>query len=85
MAKFTLDDLVRLLIECAGEEDGVDLHGDIEDVPFDELGYDSLALFNTVGQIEREIGTPLPDDIVGEATTPRALLAEIDRTLRQKV
>ncbi|MER7312125.1 MULTISPECIES: acyl carrier protein [Streptomyces] len=74
MTLLTLSDLLVLLRECAGEEESVDLGGDVEDVPFDALGYDSLALLNTVGRIERDHGIRLGDGAVEKATTPRALL-----------
>jgi len=85
MTEFTLKDLVGVLVESAGTDEAVDLGGDIADVAFEDLGYDSLALFNTVGRIEQRIGRALPDDVVVEATTPGALLQVIDETLRQKV
>ncbi|GIG63097.1 actinorhodin polyketide synthase acyl carrier protein [Longispora fulva] len=79
MAEFQIDDLVRALRECAGVDESVDLSGDILDSSFEELGYDSLALFNTVSWIERERGRDLGDDVVTEARTPRMLLALINK------
>ncbi len=74
MAALDIDDLRRILVACAGEDDAVDLNGDILDTPFDDLGYDSLALMETAARIEREYGVDLPDEEVTEAGTPRALL-----------
>ncbi|MFE2556132.1 acyl carrier protein [Streptomyces sp. NPDC059352] len=74
MARLTLDTLLQILRECAGEEEGVDLGGDILDTPFVELGYDSLALLQATGRIERDLGVALPDDVVAEAETPALLL-----------
>ncbi|RDG35499.1 acyl carrier protein [Streptomyces corynorhini] len=74
MPLLTVPDLLTLLRECAGEEESADLEGDVEDVAFDALGYDSLALLNTVGRIERDYGIRLGDDAVERATTPRALI-----------
>ena len=71
---FTLTDLTRMLRESAGEEEGVDLDGDVIDTPFIELGYDSLALLQVIGEIQREYGVEIPDDAVVDAETPRALL-----------
>ncbi|MZE78775.1 acyl carrier protein [Streptomyces xinghaiensis] len=70
----TLADLTRMLRESAGEEEGVDLDGDVLDTTFIELGYDSLALLQVIGQIQREYGREIPDDAVVDAETPRALL-----------
>jgi len=74
MPKMTLTELTALLRACAGEEEGVDLDGDILDVPFTDLGYDSLAVLQTTGLIERELGISLDDEAVAEAATPKALL-----------
>lgn len=83
MAEFTIDVLVQTLRECAGQDEEVDLSGDIVDRTFEELGYDSLALFNTVSRIERELRITLPETVVGDALTPRHLLKEINERTRQ--
>ncbi len=74
----TLADLTRMLRESAGEEEGVDLDGDVLDTPFLELGYDSLALLQVVGEVQRTYGINVPDDAVVDAETPRALLELIN-------
>jgi act minimal PKS acyl carrier protein len=74
----TLDDLRRILRECAGETDAADLDGDILDVEFENLGYDSLALLETAGQIGDEYGVELEDDIATSARTPRELLEAVN-------
>ncbi|MFC5183737.1 acyl carrier protein [Actinomadura harenae] len=78
METFTLAGLTAKLRECAGETETADLDGDIHDVPFSALGYDSLALLNTVASIEREHGVGLDDDAVAKAETPRQLLDMIN-------
>ncbi|WP_432840374.1 acyl carrier protein [Dactylosporangium sp. CA-092794] len=83
MAEYTLEELVEALRECAGEDEEVDLGGDIHDQTFEDLGYDSLALFNTVSRIERELNISLPETIVGDALTPRQLLKEINESRPQ--
>ncbi|MDX3644625.1 acyl carrier protein [Streptomyces sp. MB09-02B] len=77
-ATVTLADLTRMLRESAGEEEGIDLDGDVIDTPFMDLGYDSLALLQVIGQIQREYGIEIPDDAVVDAETPGALLALIN-------
>ncbi|MGA4838289.1 acyl carrier protein [Streptomyces sp. G45] len=74
MAQMTLDTLRDTLVACAGEDDTIDLSGDILDTPFDDLGYDSLALMESAARIEREYGITLPEEAVAEAGTPRELL-----------
>lgn len=82
---FDTTTLVRLLRECAGEEEEVDLDGDILDRAFDDLGYDSLALFNTVSRIERDFGVELPDEVVAVAQTPRQLMELVNTMLAERV
>ncbi|WP_432156631.1 MULTISPECIES: acyl carrier protein [unclassified Streptomyces] len=84
MATFEIKDLVELLRECAGEDEAVDLDGDILDTAFADLGYDSLALFNTVSRIERDYAVELPDDVVGELKTPRQLLDLVSAGIDQR-
>ncbi|GLW48197.1 actinorhodin polyketide synthase acyl carrier protein [Streptomyces sp. NBRC 14336] len=75
---FTLADLLRLLSESAGVPEGIDLEADdVVDTPFYRLGYDSLALLQVTGRLKREYGLLLPDTIVADAPTPRALLTVI--------
>ncbi|MFG2552074.1 acyl carrier protein [Streptomyces sp. NPDC048581] len=69
-----IEDLRRILVACAGEEEGSRLGGDTLDTPFEELGYDSLALMETAAAIQEEYGIVLPDEEVSEAHTPRSLL-----------
>jgi minimal PKS acyl carrier protein len=78
MSKMTIDDLRRVLVECAGEGDG--LSGDIHDRAFDELGYDSLALMETAARIAAEYGVAIPDEVVAELKTPREVLDLVNRS-----
>lgn len=70
----TLDDLKQTLRSAAGESEGVDLNGDVGDVAFEELGYDSLALLETSSRIEHEYGVRIPEDDLTGAETPNELL-----------
>jgi minimal PKS acyl carrier protein len=72
--QFTLEDLIRVLHEGAGVAEGVDLNGEIMDVDFADLGYDSIALLETAARIVRERVGPLDDDAAAGARTPRELL-----------
>ncbi|MER6343677.1 acyl carrier protein [Streptomyces sp. NPDC001595] len=74
MTELTLDDLRRVLIACAGADDDIDLSGDILDVRFEDLGYDSLALMESAARIKQDYGVDISDDLLGDAETPRILL-----------
>ncbi|KMS85820.1 MULTISPECIES: acyl carrier protein [Streptomyces] len=78
---FTLDDLRRILLESAGAEEGIDLYGDIDDTEFEALGYESLALLEAGGRIEREFGVSLDDVDLTDISTPRALVAAVNELL----
>ncbi|MEU4273236.1 acyl carrier protein [Streptomyces sp. NPDC026092] len=83
--EFTIADLKRILLEAAGAEEGVDLDGDILDTDFEELGYESLALLETGGRIEREYGISLDDEVFTDNRTPRSLVDAINSHLKEPV
>ncbi|MFD8480076.1 acyl carrier protein [Kitasatospora sp. NPDC059673] len=84
MAEMTLTELTALLRECAGEDESIDLDGDVLDTPLDDLGYDSLAVLQTTGRIEREYDIELAEETVAEAHTPRLLLQFINAGLAER-
>jgi act minimal PKS acyl carrier protein len=75
MERLELKHLVTLLRECAGEEEWADLDGDIMDELFLDLGYDSLAVLQTTGRIEREYNVTFDEEAIDAAETPRQYLA----------
>lgn len=79
--QITIEELKTILRECAGEDEGVDLDGHILDTEFEELGYESLALLEASGRIERDYGIALGDEALNEARTPRALLEIVNAQL----
>ncbi|MCM6771860.1 acyl carrier protein [Nocardia sp. CDC159] len=74
MTQMTLDDLTRILREAAGADEAVDLSGDILDTPFDDLGYDSIAMLETASRIQVAYKVVLSDDAFIGAETPRELI-----------
>jgi minimal PKS acyl carrier protein len=82
MSSFTLDDLRRILIAVAGEDEEIDLSGDITAVPFEDLGYDSLALMEMGARISQEYGVRIDDEQAAEFTTPGEVLAVVDSALQ---
>jgi act minimal PKS acyl carrier protein len=79
--RFTLDDLIEILLEGAGAEEGVDLNAGILDTGFDELGYESLALLETGLRIERRYGITVGDDVIVDVKTPRELIDAVNDCL----
>lgn len=83
-AEFTLAELINMLRECAGEDETVDLKGDVLDVTFTDLGYDSLAVLQVTGCIERDFDLTLDEESVSEAETPRQFLTLVNDALPDK-
>ena len=82
MAMFTLDDLKQTIRACAGQDESVDLSGDILDTTFSDLGYDSLAVMETSSRVERDYNVELPEERVGELKTPRDFVDFVNSRLR---
>jgi minimal PKS acyl carrier protein len=80
--QFSADDLHRILIEGAGEAEGVVLGPDTVDMTFDDLGYESIALLETGSRIEREFDVRLSDEEVLNAQTPSGLVDAVNARLR---
>ncbi|ONI77889.1 actinorhodin polyketide synthase [Actinosynnema sp. ALI-1.44] len=70
MNGFTLDDLREIMRASVGVDAEVDLDGEIADVEFAELGYDSLAVMELAGQVRRRLGVSISDDDALRITTP---------------
>jgi act minimal PKS acyl carrier protein len=77
----SIKDLRRILRESAGEGDGADLDVATIDTEFIELGYESLALLETGGRIEREFGIKLDDSTLFDSATPRDLIDAVNEQL----
>ncbi|WP_405181977.1 acyl carrier protein [Nocardia sp. NBC_01377] len=74
-------ELKDILREAAGEDESVDLEGDVLDADFADLGYDSLALLEAAAVISRRYGVKLSDDELENITTPRQLLTHLQNGL----
>ncbi|RCG26843.1 acyl carrier protein [Sphaerisporangium album] len=81
MTTFTLDDMRRIMGGCAGVPETLDLAGDIGEVSFAELGYDSLAVLEMAARIQQRLGVRIPDDAVDEMKTPQAAVDYVNRRL----
>ncbi|MFZ3560676.1 MULTISPECIES: NmrA family NAD(P)-binding protein [unclassified Streptomyces] len=72
MRQFTVSDLQEILRQCAGEP--TQPFDEAPDLSFEHLGYDSVALLEAHGHIERDFGVALCDDEAVDLTTPRELV-----------
>ncbi|GAA4098059.1 MULTISPECIES: acyl carrier protein [Streptomyces] len=81
MSAFTVEDLFRIMRECAGEEEAADLSSAAAEQEFALLGYDSLALMEAISRVERGYGVELPEELLGEALTPAAFVDAVNAVL----
>lgn len=77
--ELTIEELKSILRDAAGEVDGTALRGDILDTTFSDLGYDSVAMLEAGSRIEIRHGVKLPDSVLAETGTPRALIAAVNQ------
>ena len=78
MREMQIDDLRRILVQCAGESDSAAFANDITSVSFEDLGYDSLALMETAARISQEFGVTIRDEEIIEARTPGEIIALVN-------
>ena len=82
MRELTLNDLRKILEESSGEAEDFDWdRADTLDTPFDEIGYDSLALLEVTARVQQEFKVRIPDEAVHEMKTPREALAYLNGRL----
>jgi minimal PKS acyl carrier protein len=81
MRSFTVDDLKRIMLGCAGMDDAVEFDGTTSDVSYAELGYDSLAILEIQSNIQQQFGVPLGDDVLGYMRTPADTVSYVNKLL----
>ncbi|MFC6883299.1 MULTISPECIES: acyl carrier protein [Actinomadura] len=78
MSRFTVDDVRRILRDCAGEPDTIRLDDDISAVSFEEMGYDSLAVLELAARIQQEFLVAISDEMAAELPTPDAVVGYVN-------
>jgi minimal PKS acyl carrier protein len=82
MSTFTFEDLTAVIRRCAGDSADVDrLKDDALDMPFTDLGFDSLAVIEMATVLEREFDLALGDDVATQDRTPRDLIDMVNQQL----
>jgi act minimal PKS acyl carrier protein len=81
VSELTIEGLKEIMREAAGEDDSVRVDTEILDTLFIDMGFDSLALLETVALIKRQYGVVIDDDELTDLDTPRALLAKVNSAL----
>jgi acyl carrier protein len=86
MPELTLEHLRKILESSSGEAEDFDWAStQALDTPFDEIGYDSLALLEVSARVQQMSGVKIPDDAVHEMKTPRKALTYLNERLAQQV
>ncbi|MFJ2818989.1 acyl carrier protein [Streptomyces sp. NPDC087294] len=85
MDQLTTDRLMEIMRECAGDGDAIETDHRPEDVEFASLGYDSLAMLETLSRLEREFGVAIDEEEFSSAATPTELTTLVNRILTEAV
>ncbi|MEE3921343.1 phosphopantetheine-binding protein [Micromonospora sp. BRA006-A] len=56
MAELTVPELMRVMRECAGEDESVTFADDVGGADFADLGYDSLAVLEVTSRLSHDYG-----------------------------
>lgn len=79
MSRFTIVELRRMLETSAGKVDGIDWEDTAtQQLSFDEIGYDSLALLELSALVQREYSIRIPDEAIAELETPASAIAYVN-------
>ncbi|MEU2117305.1 acyl carrier protein [Streptomyces sp. NPDC016459] len=81
MDRLTTDRLMEIMRECAGEGGAVETDRRPEEVEFAALGYDSLAMLETLSRLEREFGVTIDEEEFAGAATPAELTTLVNRVV----
>ncbi|PXX59747.1 act minimal PKS acyl carrier protein [Nocardia tenerifensis] len=74
-----MEDFQGIMFAAVGG-DGANFVSDT-DQEFEDLGYDSLALLEAGGRIEREYGISLDDSVLTGAKTPRSFVDAVNTAI----
>lgn len=81
MRQITLRELQDVIRECAGEDESAQSLVDAANVPFDQLGYDSLALLETQARVRRDYGVDFSEADLGDIATPQEFVDFVNNLL----
>lgn len=84
MDRLELTDLTRVLRAWGGEDECVELNEEVQDLYWEELGYDSLCVLQTTGSVERRYDILLDGELLELADTPRRFLALVNGVLSSR-
>jgi act minimal PKS acyl carrier protein len=62
-------------------DEAVNLGGDIGDMTFEDLGYDSLAILEMAAKLQNDLQIAIPDDVMANTLTPNSVIEYVNMTL----
>lgn len=74
MVMLTLHKLRELIRTSVGFDEGIDFEGDIADIRYEDLGYDSLARIEVAAQVQLQFDVEISEDMAMALETPRETL-----------
>lgn len=85
MSQLTLDELKVFLLRSVGDDESIDLSGDIGTTALNDLGFDSLAVIDTTSRLEQHFKIKFSDDDASGLATPQDFLDVVNRQLAPSV
>lgn len=83
MSQFTVDDLRKIIDSCLGGDGAALVTDATVDTELDDLGYDSLAIYELVLKLQDDLHISITDEEIDELRTPRAVIDFINRRLAE--
>ena len=80
-----MHELKTVMLRCSGLPDQASLEGDIRDITFEDLGYDSLAVLEIASAMQRSYKIEISDESIETMTTPGAVLDFVNGALRSRL
>jgi minimal PKS acyl carrier protein len=81
MDRFTMDELRKTIDSCLGSDRTESLTDATADTDFDDLGYDSLSIYEFVTALQDNLHISITDEEIEGLRTPRVVIDFINRRL----
>ena len=85
MSQLTLEELKVFLLRSVGDDESIDLSGDIASTALSDLGFDSLAVIDTTSQLEQHFKVKFTDDDASGITTAQDFIDIVNQRLVRSV
>jgi acyl carrier protein len=82
MKEFGLFDLQQTVAACVGNENADFVDEAALDVSFEDLGLDSLTVYELITRVQDDLSLSITDDEIDVVKTPRLLMDHVNGLLR---